>query len=58
MAQIKIIVDKKLMDKAEQYNIFAPRGRNGLRTMAEYFEDCILRDIKERTERIKELKNR
>jgi len=53
-----IIVLPEILDKAEQYKLFAPKGKNGLRTIRVYLEDCILRDIKEIDQRKKELRDR
>ena len=56
--QTKIIVWPELLALAEQYKICAPQGRGGLRPIRVYFEDCILRDIKEIDQRKKELRDR
>ena len=53
-----IIVLPEILDKAAQYKLCAPKGKNGLRTIRVYLEDCILRDIKEYEQRKEELKNR
>ena len=53
-----IIVMPELLDKAALYNLFAPKGKNGLRSIRVYLEDCILRDIKEIDQRKKELRDR
>ena len=51
--QTKIIVLPGLLDKAEQLRICAPKGRGNIRTIGTYFEDCLIRDIRE-YEKLKE----
>ena len=53
-----IIVLPELLAKAAEYKLFAPKGKNGLRSIRVYLEDCILRDIKEYEQRKEELKTR
>ena len=53
-----IIVLPEILDKAVLYKLFAPKGKNGMRSIRVYLEDCILRDIKEIDQRKKELKDR
>lgn len=42
-----IVIMPELLDKAEQYKICAPKGRSGVRSIRVYFEDCLIRDIRE-----------
>jgi len=53
-----IIIMPELLEKAERHKICAPKGHGGLRSIRVYFEDCLIRDIREYEKRKEELKNR
>jgi hypothetical protein len=53
-----IVILPELLDKARQYNICAPSGRGGLRSLHVYLEDCLIRDIREIEKRKEDLQKK